>query len=265
KWSFGFNAYVTQRFYRDFQRNASGFSPSFGYPITPDLRINMGYTLEWIDISADFGGTTTGTALADLDRDGRNSAVNASIAYDTRDNRLFPTEGQYHLASFELSHPWIGSDDALQYNRAQVFFRYYHPLPLGLVFRANLQIGYVFSFGDQGVPISERFFRGGIFSVRGSEPRGLRPTIRTLQEGDPSSDCVDFIKGGNKELVLNLEIEFPIIEAAGIRGVIFADAGNAYDDDQNFFYAGTPEDLVPDAYVIRSNDRIKSSAVGGLY
>ena len=38
--------------------------------------------------------------------------------------------------------------------------------------------------------------------------------------------------GGNKRLLLKLEIEFPILTAVGIKGVVFADAGNAFDNDQ---------------------------------
>ena len=41
--------------------------------------------------------------------------------------------------------------------------------------------------------------------------------------------------GGNKQLILNVELEFPIFEKAGIRGVVFYDAGNAYASNERFF------------------------------
>jgi outer membrane protein insertion porin family len=41
--------------------------------------------------------------------------------------------------------------------------------------------------------------------------------------------------GGNKQLILNLELEVPIASGAGIKGVVFADAGNV-------FAAGTWQD-----------------------
>lgn len=256
-WSFGLNAYLTERVFRDFQRSSTGFSPSFGYPITPDLRINFGYTLEEIEISTDTFSGAGGPAVANLNVDGTNSAVNASIAYDTRDNRLFPSRGHYHVLSTELSDGLIGTDDGLSYKRTQLLMRYYYPLPWSLVFKINATFGYVFGGGDDGVPISERFFPGGIFSVRGFEPRGLGPTIPVLAEGDPLSSTQVFTIGGNKEAIFNLEIEFPIIEAAGIKGVIFADAGNAYNDDENFFYLDLDEELQPDAYLMRSGRRVK--------
>jgi outer membrane protein insertion porin family len=34
--------------------------------------------------------------------------------------------------------------------------------------------------------------------------------------------------GGNKQLVLNFELEYPIVEKMGIRAVVFFDMGNAF-------------------------------------
>ncbi len=258
-WSFGLNAYITQRYYLDFQRNANGFSPSFGYPITPDLRISAGYTLEWIEVQS-----TGGLSFADLNRgNGRNSSVNASISYDTRDNRLFPSAGHYHLLSAEVSDRVLGSEQGLEHRRVQLYLRYYHRLPLSLVLKLNANFGVVLARGDERVAVSERFFPGGIYSVRGFEPRGLGPTESVTRRGDPSSPTTEFIIGGNKEAVFNLELEFPIIEQAGIKGVVFADAGNAYDDDEGFFYLGTPRRLVPPAFLWRDGERITPPL--GLY
>jgi outer membrane protein insertion porin family len=50
---------------------------------------------------------------------------------------------------------------------------------------------------------------------------------------DPTAPVIDFNNGGNKELVFNAEIEFPIFEKVGIKGVIFSDAGMAFDDREN--------------------------------
>ncbi len=250
EWSFGLDAYSTQRFYRDFERNSIGASPRLGYPLTDDLRLSAGYTLERIEISSE-GATSAGLAYYNLNRDGLNSAVNLSLAYDTRDNRLFPSSGQYHVLSGEMSDPKIGSDPGLAYRRVQLFGRYYHALPFSTVLKLNGELGWVFSNGELPVPISERFFPGGIYSVRGFEPRALGPTRQVLVQGDPSSQSEDLTVGGDKQAVFNLEIEFPIIEAAGIKGVVFTDAGNAYDDDESFFYSG--EEDKPKGFMFRSN------------
>jgi outer membrane protein insertion porin family len=256
RWSFSLNAYITQRYYREFQRNATGFSPGVGYPVTPDLRVTAGYTLEWVQIESD---PVLGPSLYNLNSgNGRNSALNLSIIYDTRDNRLFPTKGHYHVLSTEISDRFIGAEEDLEHWRNQLVARYYYPLPvLDMVLKMNASFGIVtVPRGDRPVAISERFFPGGIFSVRGFEPRGLGPVEYVTGKGEPFSPTSPFTVGGNKEAVFNLELEVPLIEQAGIKGVLFADAGNAYNDDEGFFYIGTP-DKVPYAYLMRSGRKVK--------
>ena len=53
-----------------------------------------------------------------------------------------------------------------------------------------------------------------------------RPSSTTQQE--PSAFLSQFNIGGNLQIILNTEIEFPILAAVNIRGVVFFDAGNAY-------------------------------------
>jgi len=76
------------------------------------------------------------------------------------------------------------------------------------------------------VPISELYFVGGINSVRGYPMYSISPTVDATNQpyGKPFATNV----GGNKQAILNLELELPFFESAGIRGVVFADAGNAF-------------------------------------
>ncbi|MCK5255838.1 MAG: BamA/TamA family outer membrane protein, partial [Deltaproteobacteria bacterium] len=48
------------------------------------------------------------------------------------------------------------------------------------------------------------------------------------------SDEYDVV-GGEKELFFNLEYIFPILKEAGVRGVVFFDAGNAYKKSDSYF------------------------------
>ena len=262
-WSLGINAYVVQRYYRDFQRNSRGVAPTLGYPITHDLRLNLGYTLEYVEIRTD--NVIYDSVLYNLNRNGRVSSVNFSVSYDTRDNRLFPSKGTFDEARIEISSPVIGANSSMSFKRLEMDARFYYPLPLSLVFRLNFQLGWIFGAED-GVPMSERYFPGGIYSVRGFEPRGLGPVIRVPGDvGNPGGATRDFIIGGNKQAILNLEIEFPIIEAAGIKGVIFADAGNAFNDNDNLFYIGTPNVQRAPAWLIGSNRQLASTPLGLFY
>lgn len=245
-WSLGFNAYITQRLFQDFQRNARGISPNFGYPITRALRLTVGYTLEDVEVIPRNDAFT----FFPLNRGGISSAMLLGASYDTRDNRLFPSSGSFLQFRTELSNTIFGADPDLEYNRYILILRKYYPLGfLGVVFKANANFGLVTTDVSEGVPVSERFFPGGIFSVRGFRPRALGPSRDVANLLEPNSSTREFIIGGNKQVILNLELEMPIVQSAGIRAVVFADAGNAYDDAEGFFYLDTPDELVPDAFL----------------
>jgi outer membrane protein insertion porin family len=255
RWSLGINAYVTQRFYPAFQRNARGVSPSFGYPVTHELRLSAGYT--WEDVQITTANVAQQSVLYNLNRNGKVSSVNARIEYDTRDNRLFPSRGMFHEGRFEISSNWLGADASMAFKRTEVDFRFYHPLFWSVVFRVNAQMGMIFGSPGGMVPISERYFPGGIYSVRGFQPRALGPTIRVANDvGNPLADTMPFVIGGNKQAIFNFELEFPIIEQAGIKGVVFIDAGNAYNDDEAFFYLGTSKEQRSQGYLIGSGRQV---------
>lgn len=254
-WSMSGRAYLTQELYREFQRNSQGVSPGFGYWLTEDLRLSLGYTLEWIEITTDTLYGTLNRVLNNLNQEGRSSALSLTLSYDTRDNRLFPTAGQYHVASAEAAGAYLGSE--LDFKRLILNGRVYWPIVWQLVLSLQARIGYITSADPNGVPIAERFFPGGIYTLRGFEYRSLGPRINIPNLGtDPFSPQTPFAIGGNKQALFNVELEFPILPAAGLKGVLFADGGNAYGEAENFFYLGQPEDERPRAFVIGSGRQI---------
>jgi outer membrane protein insertion porin family len=52
---------------------------------------------------------------------------------------------------------------------------------------------------------------------------------------DPASYSTKMVWGGNKMVVLNAELLIPLIKEAGIKGLVFFDAGNAYNESEQFF------------------------------
>jgi outer membrane protein insertion porin family len=108
--------------------------------------------------------------------------------------------------------------------------RAYRPLPFGVVAKGKLTLGLIRSWDPNNtVPISELFYLGGINSVRGYRFLSLSPqTAVACVPGDPASQTCSSATGGNKQAIVNLELEFPLVQSAGIRGVLFADGGNAF-------------------------------------
>jgi len=69
-------------------------------------------------------------------------------------------------------------------------------------------------------------------SVRGFFPNSIGPKLEVPQSSRPDAPLISVNKGGDKQVVINAEIEIPIIPKARLRGVLFSDAGMAFDDDQ---------------------------------
>lgn len=243
-WTFGFDAYNTETSFQSFQRSASGGDITLGHPITDDIRLFLTYRLEFVRSRGDTGSRQDLPAFYALNNKGRISSLQATVAYDTRDNRLFPSDGMYHSASVEVSDGFLGASESRQFQKYRLLSRYYHPIVWGLVGKISARFGYINSVSEQGLSPSEKFILGGISTIRGYVPFTIGPERRALRNRrgsnllDPASPSFTFIEGGNKEVVINMELEFPIFQEVGIKGVLFLDAGNAYAEDENFFYLG---------------------------
>jgi outer membrane protein insertion porin family len=133
-----------------------------------------------------------------------------------------------------LAPSFLGS--TFLFARYNAYARYYRPLFWGFVFKVNATLGYIQTLdANSPVPISELFYLGGINSIRGYPLRTISPTVLVPRSGDPLALVDAFPVGGNKQAIFNFELEFPIIEKVGIKGVLFYDAGNAFATNANFF------------------------------
>jgi outer membrane protein insertion porin family len=238
-----------QRIYNDFAQGTRGGALTFGYPlIDPELTASLTYTLQNDTVSTDTtstflqGGTSLSAfnrlPLANLFNDGLTSSFRPALTWDTRDNRLFPTSGVYLRGSTELALATLGSTNEFVRNRFTG--RFYYPLGAGLVLKLNTEAGLVTSPSADGVPIFARFFLGGIVDVRGFDFRSIGPRAPLTESTDPNSRPIvnGANIGGNLMFYDNLELEFSILEDVGIRGVVFTDAGNAWNLEGVYCQAG---------------------------
>ncbi len=241
-WTGSVDLYRTELNFSGFDRKSIGTALTGGYELFEDFRSFVTYTLENIDVQPTTAG---GFLLKNQFQSGRTSSVRFSFNYDRRDNRLFPTNGHLESGSAEFASSIFGSENLFQ--RFRLVERFYRPVFWGVVFKVNLSFGYIRATDpvEHPVAISERFFPGGINSIRGYPLRSISPTIKVPSGSpircngttcvEPDSGLIDFPVGGNRELVTNWEFEFPIVESAGVRGVLFYDAGNAFAEDEKLF------------------------------
>jgi len=237
------------RVFNDFSQRTRGGALTFGYPLVdPELGVSLTYSLQEDTVSTETtstflqGGTSLSAfnrlPLANLFNDGVTSSLRPAITYDTRDNRLFPTSGIYLYGSTELALSAFGSTNEFLRNRFTG--RFYYPITNGLVLKLNTEAGLVTSPSADGVPIFARFFLGGIVDVRGFRFRSLGPRAPLTESTDPNSRPIvnGANIGGNLMFYDNLELEFSILDDVGIKGVVFTDAGNAWNLEGVYCQAG---------------------------
>ena len=240
-WTFGIDLYNQSIGFVNFFRNSSGGQLTWGYPLSYEARAFLIYKLEDVDITTGSGGisnlgaTSTpiqAASVANLFRGGWTSSLRASLQWDSRNNRLFPTGGWYDTLFLEVASQYTGSEN--KFLRWGGFLRHYRELWGPFVFHGNAEIGVTTSTDPLGVPISERYLVGGIFDIRGYAPRSLGPQLRTQSPGDVGQPLGILPLGGNLQVIFNSEIEFPLFKKIGISGVVFYDMGNAYNLEDRY-------------------------------
>ncbi|MRR33997.1 outer membrane protein assembly factor BamA, partial [bacterium] len=101
------------------------------------------------------------------------------------------------------------------------------------------ELGYMMRNG-RDIPIDEKFYLGGINTLRGYGSRTVSPvkvnTVNTISVLGIPTPVTSFVYlGGIKEAVFNIDYVFPIIKDAGLKGVVFFDAGNSYAPGEQVF------------------------------
>jgi outer membrane protein insertion porin family len=231
---FSLDAYRTQLSYFGFTRTATGGSTSLGrYLVADEMSVSLGYTFENVLVDSGAGGNAA--PLAYTFRSGNTSSLRASWTYDRRNNRLFPTQGSLSFASLEVAPDFLGG--SYNFLRYTGYHRMYFPLPFGAVFKFNLQAGYIqdLGAGANQLPISEMYYLGGIQSVRGYPIRTITTSSLAVASQTPDGVPSPYEIGGDKQIYLNVELEIPLIQKVGIRGVLFYDAGNVFGVNRQFF------------------------------
>jgi outer membrane protein insertion porin family len=229
---FSADAYIMHSERFDYIRFSRGGNISLGYHLLEDVMATVTYTLERVNVEP--GRTFDQLLLANQFRKGYTSSLRLSLTWDRRDNRLFPSKGFMHFASVEVAPEFLGG--SFNFARYTAYSRFYWPLFWGMVFKTNITGGYIQQLDSSNpLPISELYYLGGINTVRGYYLTSISPRVLAFRSDRPDSAPAPFFVGGNKQIYANFELEFPIVDKVGIRGVVFYDAGNVYGANERFF------------------------------
>jgi outer membrane protein insertion porin family len=260
----GFDIYKRSlQFINTYTQKATGGNLVFGFPVADFSRMFFNYSYETVKITdlnealidqsclLRAGGCSIIQSLGDLSQltptqievlrrnpfiydslligqGGRRSIskVTPSFVHNTVDNPIFPNQGKRLTASIDLAV--LGGNTQFYKPRLEaIWFKRHLPRTS---FGLRAQSEFIAPLGStESLPIFERLFLGGEYSVRGFDIRSIGPTV-------PGSILV---LGGNKSLLFNAEYLISIVSQ--VRIVLFYDAGQVRDVGQSFAWK---EDLI---------------------
>ena len=200
-----------------YNSTSSGVGVRFGVPVTEYDGINFGLGFERTKLGLD--GFSPLRYIDYVNTFGTKSdTLRGSLGFsrDTRDSIYFPRNGYLIEAGGEVGLP--GGD--VKFYRFQSKAQYLRPIWGPIVLNVNAEFGYANGYGGKPLPFFKNFYAGGVDSVRGFEQSSLGPK-------DINGDYV----GGNRRIVGNLELLFPMPGVKGDKSVrlsTFVDFGNVF-------------------------------------
>ena len=208
-----FDLWNLYREYDTYNLDSKGFGAIFGYPLWPYMTGYVGYRLsldnvkDILDTASYYTKKQAGETMS--------SGVTFTLTRDTTDDAMFPSTGSKNSASVEYTGgPLLGDVTYTRYGATSAWF---FPLPLDTVIGVRGRIGYMQPNEGKEVPIFERYYLGGINSLRG------------LREVGPKDPATGDVIGGLTMLNFNADYIFPLIKNAGMKGVLFFDTGNSWE------------------------------------
>lgn len=230
EWSVGGDLYVRKRKLSEYDEDKQGVGVTLGHPLAENLDGSIGFKIDDTKLDLNDDGDRD---LFPVDQaSGITRAVVTSLAYDSRDDRFAPTEGMYHSLTVE----YAGVGGGIAYTKGLASARYYKKLFWDVIWRNNLNYGYVrANASEDEVPFNQLFLLGGANSLRGFDwfsvgQRKFSSNKFAQLSGDPNAEeLANRPFGGRQQFFYNLEFQFPLINEAGVKGVVFYDIGDAQD------------------------------------
>ena len=216
----------------NFQTDSADANISYGIPLSEFNTISFGYGVGYISINPSNINPSQDVTKFIKDNNGDtnfvNVSLNSSFSRDTRNRTVFATQGSQQSFAVNVTVPL--SD--LEFYKINYSSNSYIPVTTAttLLFRSNLAYGNGYG-GTSGLPFYERYFAGGIRTVRGFDTNSLGP--RDSITKDPI--------GGNMRITGGVDYIFPVPfmekPPSSFRLSVFVDVGNVYLDGDNTFDA----------------------------
>jgi len=222
-YSFANDAYFFTRYRESWDETRIGDIVTLGRRFGDIYAVSLAFRAEQVTIGSpqDYGipritDTPSDTAQEILDQESSHflTSIKPGVSRDTTDSRVLPSTGSRTALSLEqyglIGGPYTFTKIVGSYN--QYFTLYNDLFDRKTILSLRNEVG---AIPDNGSVFFERFYAGGIGSMRAFKFRGISP-----REG-PRNDPV----GGDFSWVSTGEVSYPIYETL-LRGVVFVDIGD---------------------------------------
>lgn len=198
----------------DYREQTTGASITGGRLLTNTLRASLGYTISSTRVLDYYNSSLEQLYKQYLTIERPlKSAISPSLYFDNTDDYYFPKNGA--IISAYVEYAGLGGDEKYTkvYGKMALYYHLKSLFGIDLIARYKTQVGAIFEQGY--VPITSKFYMGGISSVRGYQISSLTPR-------DPSGQIRI---GGNYMMTHSAELSYGILEKAQMRLALFADYG----------------------------------------
>jgi len=212
----GFRTKTNSQVSANFDTSSFGGGLGFGIPIAHYLTYNINYQFN----STNLTGIPVNASLFQKAQLGHQTTgeLTQSISWDSRDR--FTNTSSGHVDSLSVSVAGLGGTN--KFIEPSVSSKWYFPFgdAQDIVLNPSVRFNTIRSYSGKSVPLYRRYSLGGIGSLRGFDTFGV--TIRDPLTGE--------IVGGDNQFTASLNLFFPLpyVQTSGIRGLVFADAGNVW-------------------------------------
>lgn len=156
------------------------------------------------------------------------SRVNLTLAYDTRNRYKLPDRGQRTELVGEVAGGPLGGDKSIYRLELRTGW-YFKGLAEGHILELNGRLGVVEGYGDtESVPFYERYYLGGLYTLRGYKYRAIGPKELVIAPTGPLLEPI----GGSTFWMGSVEYSIPVIPR--VRFATFYDIGMVYPEAYDF-------------------------------
>ncbi|WP_333792807.1 outer membrane protein assembly factor BamA [Hyphomicrobium sp.] len=228
----------------------TGGTVRLGFPLSEDLWMQTGYTLEYTSMDVDhrYIGNVSKVVEDEYlnNSDALTSSIGTSLTYDRRNHPRNPTSGYY----LQLATDMAGLGGDVQYVRVNGEGRAYYPITEKITFVGRLIGGHIEGWGGDDIRLTDLYYRGGE-TIRGFDRAGFGPR-------DMSSSRKDAL-GGRSYWAGTAEVRFPlpfVPDDLGLSGAVFADAGSLWNANDR------AKELAKEGVIDLADDSSIRSSVG---